>query len=129
MQCISFIKPNILYITAYQDILHDGALHYHSATNNTDPSILFLALNENEQSWSSDFREIRRTAYDFMDMLLSTKLDLANASLAIWTAPLGQYNKIRVITESLPFARVDIYHRAETKPAGCSYEHTHSPAA
>lgn len=124
-----FPKPDLSDVESYEEILHDGILHYHRVTNNTDPSLLFLALNENEQSWSSDFCETRRTAHDFMDVLMSTKLDLINASLAIRTASLDQYHKIRVASESLPFARVDVYHHAETKPAGYSYEHRHSPAA
>lgn len=124
-----FSKPDISDLKSYENLLHDGTLHYQRVTNNTNTSILFLALNENEQSWSSDFRETRRTAHDFMDVISSTKLDLTNASLAIRTASLEQYHKIRVASESLPFARVDIYHHAETKPPGHSYEHRHSPAA
>lgn len=124
-----FPRPDILDVASYEEILHDGTLHYRRVTNDSEPSILFLALNENEYSWSSDFRETRRTANDFMDVLLSTKLDLRNASLAILTASLDQYHKIRIASASLPFARVDIYHHSEAKPAGHSYENRHSPAA
>jgi len=74
-----FSKPGISDVTAYENVLHNGTLHYRRATENTDPSIQFLALNENEPSWSSDFRETRRTAHDFMDVLPSTKLNLAHA--------------------------------------------------
>jgi len=124
-----FPKPNILDLASYETTLHDGTLHYHRATNDTDPSILFLALNEDEHSWSSDFRETKRTAYDFMDAISSTQLDLTNVSLAIRTASLEQYHKIRVASETLPFARVDIYHHHEIKPAGYSYEHRHNHSA
>jgi mannan polymerase complexes MNN9 subunit len=123
-----FSKPEFSDTRSYENILHDGTLHYHRVSNNTNPSILFLALNENEHSWSSDFRETRRTAYDFMDVISSTKLDLANASLAIQTASLDQYHKIIAASMTLPFARVDISHHAETKPSGNSYENRHSPA-
>jgi hypothetical protein len=112
----------------YENILHDGTLHCHRISKNTNLQILFLGLNENEQSWSSDSRETMRTAYDFMDVLSLTKLDLANASLAMQTASLDQYHKIRTASMSLPFARVDIYYHAETKPGGNSYENRHSPA-
>src|SRR4051812_47367006 len=67
-----FPKPDTLDLASYETTLHDGTLHYHRSTNNTDTSILFLALNEDERSWSSDFRETKRTAYDFMDVLSST---------------------------------------------------------
>jgi hypothetical protein len=115
--------------TAHEEVLHDGTLRYHRLANNTDPSILILALNQDGASWSSDFRETQRTVYDFLDVLLSTGLNPTDVSLAIMTASLDEYHKIRMATEVLPFARVEIYHHTETKPEGYSYEHRHSPAA
>jgi len=115
--------------TAHEQILHDGMRNYHRLANNTDPSILILALNQDGASWSSDFRETQRTVYDFLDVLLSTGLNPMDVSLAIMTASLDEYHKIQRATTVLPFARVDIYHHTEVKPEGYSYEHRHSPAA
>lgn len=60
-----FSNRNILDLTACENILHNDTLDYRRVTNNTAPSILFLALNKNEQSWSSNFRESRGTVYGF----------------------------------------------------------------
>lgn len=64
-----------------------------------------------------------------MDVLVTTRLDLSNVSLAVMTASLEEYHKIRAATDTLPFARVEIYHKTEVKPAGFTYETRHSPAA
>jgi hypothetical protein len=124
-----YARLDISDYAAHEEVLRDGTLHYHRLANNTDPSILFLALNQDEASWSSDFRETRRTVSDFLDVVLSTGLNPIDVSLAIMTASLDEYHKIQAATEVLPFARVEIYHHAEVKPDGYSYEHRHSPAA
>ena len=122
-------KSDTLDFAAYEEVLHDDTLHYHRLANNTDPSILLLALNQDEASWSSDFRETQRTVYDFLDVVLSTGLNPIDVSLAIMTASLDEYHNIQTAAEILPFARIDIYHRTEVKPEGYSYEHRHSRAA
>jgi hypothetical protein len=101
-----YTKPNPSEFAAHEEVLRDGTLHYRRLANNTDPSILILALNQDEASWSSDFRETRRTVYDFLDVLLSTGLNPIDVSLAIMTASLDEYHKIQTATEVLPFARV-----------------------
>jgi hypothetical protein len=124
-----YTKLNPSEFATHEEVLRDGTLHYHRLANNTDPLILILALNQDEASWSSDFRETQRTVYDFLDVLLSTGLNPIDVSLAIMTASLDEYHKIQTATEVLPFARVEIYHHTEVKPEGYSYEHRHSPAA
>jgi len=124
----NYAKPDILDFAAHEEVLHDGTLHYQRLANGTDPVILILVLNQDAASWSSDFRETRRTVYDFLDVLLSTGLNPFDVSLAMMTASLDEYQKILTATEDLPFARVNIYCHTEAKPEGYSYEHRHSPA-
>lgn len=116
-------------IEGFETVLQDGTLHYGRRTNQTMPTLLVLALNEDEASWSSDFRETQRTASDFMDLLMSTQLDLSHVSLAMMTASLEEFHKIKVAANTLPFAKVDIYHHTEVKPPGYTYDHRHSPEA
>lgn len=125
----AWARPDTSDVGVFETTLQDGTLHYGRRSNSTMPSILVLALNENAASWSSDFRETPRTASDFMDVLISTQLDMKYVSLAMMTASLEEYHKIKAATNNLPFARVDIYHHAEVKPPGYSYEHRHSPEA
>ncbi|OQO05749.1 hypothetical protein B0A48_09843 [Cryoendolithus antarcticus] len=109
-------------------VLADGTKHYRRRTANSEPSLLILALNQDAKSWSSDFRETTRTANDFMGLLVSTDLNLANVSLALLTSSTSEFEKIRLATDRLPFARVDIYLHSPFSIPGLSYDTRHDPA-
>ncbi|KAK4549353.1 hypothetical protein LTR36_006350 [Oleoguttula mirabilis] len=106
--------------------LRDGTVRYRRATQDANPELLFLALIQGWQSWSSDFRSTQRTANDFMDLLASTKLDLTKAALAIMTASADEYERTMKATARLPFARTDVYLR-EDEDLGVKYEDRHDP--
>lgn len=107
-------------------ILRDGTLRYLRDVSDTNPDILFLGLNKDARSWSSDFRSSQRTAYDFMDLLASTKLDLSTVSLAMMTSSTEEYESMKTASARLPFARISIHLREDGDQA-VAYQGRHNP--
>lgn len=94
-----------------------------------DPQILVLVLNKDEESWSRDYRSTDRSIYDFLDLLISTGLDLTTVSLGLMTSSPEEYLEVRKATATLPFARASVYYYPPDE-AGPSfpYEQRHDPA-
>ncbi|KAK5124991.1 hypothetical protein LTR85_001181 [Meristemomyces frigidus] len=109
-----------------EDTLRDGTVWYHQEIQDANPEILLLTLNKDHDSWSSDFRSTQRTATDFMDVLASTKLDLANVALAIMTSSYEEYGRLKAATKRLPFARTAVYFRKDYD-LGIAYQNRHDP--
>ncbi|KAJ6256061.1 hypothetical protein Dda_9153 [Drechslerella dactyloides] len=59
--------------------------------------VLLLVLDKDKKSWSKDFRSTDRNTYDFLDLLVSTKLNLTDTSLTVLTSshkhPIFDYHK------------------------------------
>ena len=122
-------------------VLRDGTRHFvrelgrHSRSSSgsgsggSDPQILILVLNKDEESWSRDYRSTDRSIYDFLDMLISTGLDLTTVSLGLMTSSPEEYLEVKKATATLPFARASVYYYPPDE-AGPSfpYEQRHDPA-
>ncbi|KAI1089529.1 glycosyltransferase family 62 protein [Rostrohypoxylon terebratum] len=91
--------------------LSDGTVIYHQRIVSTNPDVLFLVLTRDGHSWSRDFRSTRRTVYDFIDMLVSTDLDLLRVSLGLMTSSREEFEAMKDAIKSLPFARVALFYR------------------
>ncbi|WPG98745.1 Hypothetical protein R9X50_00153900 [Acrodontium crateriforme] len=122
--------PDDTEIHVKENVLRDGTLYFEHRIPHADPAILFLVLNKDGASWSSDFRSGQRGIYDFQDLLVSTELNLTNAALAIMTASAEEFETLKAASDRLPFARTSIFYRKDTS-TGLSYEnrHNHSPEA
>ena len=116
-------------LVAVERTLQDGTIYFGRETVDANRQTLVLALNRDADSWSHDFRETRRTAYDFLELLASTQLDLTAVSLAIMTASLDEYEKLKSAIETYPFASVKLYYRFEEPIPGLTYEVRHDPRA
>lgn len=110
----------------FEEKLADGAVHYSrelfvtraSASGEAaedekviQPKLLILVLNKDEGSWARDFRATGRSVHDFLDLLLSTKLDLSTVSLAMMTSSEAEFAAIKRATARLPFARFSLIHK------------------
>ncbi|KAI0172467.1 glycosyltransferase family 62 protein [Hypoxylon sp. FL1284] len=110
--------------------LGDGTVFYHRHIVNTQPDILFQVLSRDSHSWSADFRSTRRTIYDFLDMVVSTDLDLTRVSLGLMTASRDEFEAAKEAITPLPFARVALLYRENDGGGPASkirYEDRHRP--
>ncbi|KAI0894107.1 glycosyltransferase family 62 protein [Annulohypoxylon nitens] len=103
--------PLDLAVGKNEKTLSDGTIIYHQHIVNTNPDVLFLVLTRDGHSWSRDFRSTRRTVYDFIDMLVSTDLDLTRVSLGLMTSSREEFEATKDAIKSLPFARVALFYR------------------
>ncbi|KAI0883998.1 glycosyltransferase family 62 protein [Annulohypoxylon maeteangense] len=103
--------PLDLAVGKNEKTLSDGTVLYHQHIVNTNPDILFLVLTRDGHSWSRDFRSTRRTVYDFIDMLVSTDLDLTRVSLGLMTSSREEFEATKKAVMPLPFARVALFYR------------------
>ncbi|RYO78629.1 hypothetical protein DL766_008036 [Monosporascus sp. MC13-8B] len=110
-----------------EQALRDGTRYFTREINRPDPEILILVLNKDEESWSRDFRSTDRSIYDFLDLLISTNLDLMTVSLSLMTSSSDEYLEIKKATATLPFARTNIYYQPDHGPS-FPYEQRHDPA-
>lgn len=104
----------------------DGTLKYERRLRNAEPETLFLVLNKDAGSWSSDFHSTQRSIYDFVDLLVATKLNLTNAALGILTASEDEYAALKRTSDRLPLARFAIYYRPN-RGDSVAYEDRHNP--
>jgi len=113
----------------FEEKLADGAVHYSrelfftrsgggaAASSEAgdekvvQPNLLILVLNKDEGSWARDFRATSRSVHDFLDLLLSTKLDLSTVSLAMMTSSEAEFTTIKHATAKLPFARFSLIYK------------------
>lgn len=111
-------------------ILSDGTAYFERETLGSNPDILILVMNKDSASWSNDFRSTRRSIYDFLDLLVSTGLDLRGVSLGLLTSSADEFDEMREATATLPLARTAIFHHAAAAgdDAGFAYGERHSPA-
>ncbi|KAJ1335927.1 Anp1 [Microdochium nivale] len=131
----------------FEETLSDGAVHYtrelftrdnarrHSNKKDNNggtvqPSLLILVLNKDADSWARDFRATQRSVHDFLDLLLSTRLDLTTVSLAMMTSSRAEFEAIKVATSKLPFGRVTVIFKEPPAARGLDYaeRHNRSPA-
>jgi hypothetical protein len=131
-----------LRLDVYEKTLRDGTLHFHRQTvEYSDPSVLILAVGQDIDSWdlpasvrggeggSISRSTTRRNIHDFLDLLVLTGLDFTHVSLGFLTSSRPEYDAAVRATETLPFARVSIYHsspRAHSEP-GYAYAERHKP--
>ncbi|KAI5925846.1 Anp1-domain-containing protein [Camillea tinctor] len=109
--------------------LRDGTVFYHRQTEGSNPETLILVLNKDEKSWSKDFRSTNRNIYDFVDLLVSTDLDLTQVALGLLTSSRAQFEAAKQATQSLPFARVALLYREDRGDGpDIEYAHRHDPA-
>ncbi|KAI4868041.1 glycosyltransferase family 62 protein [Hypoxylon rubiginosum] len=122
--------PLDLAVGKNEKTLSDGTVFYHRHIVNTEPDILFQVLSRDSHSWSRDFRSSRRTIYDFLDMIVSTDLDLTRVSLGLMTASREEFEAAKEAVTPLPFARVALYYRENDGGGPASqipYEDRHRP--
>ncbi|KAI1326993.1 glycosyltransferase family 62 protein [Xylariaceae sp. FL0255] len=104
-------------VDTFEKTMRDGTLYFHrQKSENSSPELVMLVLAQDADSWSKDYRSTRRNIYDFLDLLVSTKLDFTNVTLGFMTSSREEYDKAVTATEWFPFARVNIYFREETGP-------------
>ncbi|KAI2634762.1 glycosyltransferase family 62 protein [Hypomontagnella submonticulosa] len=103
--------PLDLAIGQAEKTLSDGTVFYHQQIVNKNPDILFLVLTRDSHSWSADFRSTHRTVYDFLDVIVSTGLDLTRVSLGLMTSSLDEFKAAKEAIKPLPFARVALFYR------------------
>ncbi|KAI1378960.1 glycosyltransferase family 62 protein [Hypoxylon crocopeplum] len=103
--------PLDLAIGQNEKTLSDGTVFHHQHIVGTNPDVLVLALSRDSTSWSRDFRSTRRTVYDFLDLIVSTDLDLTRVSLGMMTASLEEFEAAKRAVAPLPFARVALFYR------------------
>ncbi|KAI1403200.1 glycosyltransferase family 62 protein [Hypoxylon fuscum] len=122
--------PLDLAVGENEKTLSDGTVLYHQHIVNTQPDVLFLVLSRDSHSWSRDFRSTRRTIYDFLDMIVTTDLDLTRVTLGMMTASREEYEATKAAIAPLPFARVALFYR-EGDGGGAAaqipYEDRHLP--
>ncbi|EMC99925.1 glycosyltransferase family 62 protein [Baudoinia panamericana UAMH 10762] len=110
-----------------QRTFHDGTLQFRRQLATADPEVLVLLLNRDGTSWSRDFRSGQRGAYDFADLLVSTRLNLSTVSVAMLTSSAEEFDSFSKAMRDLPLARLTIYLR-DDDDQGVSYEGRHNPA-
>ncbi len=97
--------------------LRDGTRHFvreigaRGEDGADGPDTLVLLLNKDEGSWSRDTRSTGRSIYDFLDLLVSTDLDLTSVSLGLMTSSLDEYADMKRATGTLPFARASVFYQ------------------
>lgn len=106
--------------------LSDGTVRFNRKLREGSQSILFLVLTRDGASWSRDFQSTRRSIYDFLDLLASTKLEAQDISLGLLTASRGEYDLLKTATDEIPLGRVTVFHRNDTG-ASFDYADRHRP--
>ena len=91
-----------------EDVLFDGVRRFIRTARHSWPKILFLVLTEDESSWGAENFQPSRTFDDFLAMLNSTGLNLAECGLGIMTSSEDEYIRYRKATLSTPLSRVTI---------------------
>jgi hypothetical protein len=106
---INATPPPILYES--ETTHFDGLIKYTRTTPNTTPNLLILVLTKDAASWGQDPDKPPRTFYDFLDLLITTNINLTTTSLALWTSSPEQYHLFRTATTHLPqpLARLSIF--------------------
>jgi hypothetical protein len=112
--------------TESEEILRDGTVRFSREVSGARPDTLVLVLNKDGNSWSSDFRSSQRTAYDFIDLLASTKLNASIISLAMLTADHAEMESMKAASKRLPFAKVAISFIHDD--SGVPYAGRHDPS-
>ena len=107
----------------------DGLLKYTKINSDAEPNLLILVLTKDATSWGKDGRNPPRTVHDFLDLLLSTKINLSTTSLALWTSSPSEYALFRTATARLPLARTSIYLDPATgADSDRAHRHNNDPA-
>ncbi|KXJ93926.1 Anp1-domain-containing protein [Microdochium bolleyi] len=129
----SHAYPRNAQLGEFEETLADGTIHYTRELFTRDktasvvqPNLLILVLNNDADSWARDFRATQRSVHDFLDLLLTTKLDLATVSLAMMTSSRAEFDAIKQATSKLPFGRVSVIFRAPGAHHGLDYSERHN---
>ncbi|KAH9820424.1 glycosyltransferase family 62 protein [Teratosphaeria destructans] len=107
--------------------LQDGTARFDRRLPHAKPEVLVVVLSKDAASWSSDFRSTQRSAYDFVDLLVSTGLNLTTVSFAMLTASTEEYGSMKSASARYPFGRVTLLHREDAE-TGTQYQNRHDPA-
>ena len=91
-----------------EDVLFDGVHRFVRSSLHSRPKLIFLVLTQDESSWGADSFKPARTFEDFLDMINSTGVNLADASLGIMTSSETEYEHYRNATASTLLYRVTI---------------------
>lgn len=121
------VEPQILENEAR---LRDGTVYFSRqlvADKAPPPDLLFLVLNKDRSSWSKDFRSTGRSIHDFLDLLVSTDLDLSKASLSLMTSSADEFDEVKKATAQLPFARTVVLLKQDDGPK-FTYKERHKPS-
>ena len=108
------------------ETLRDGTIRYERNVQGANAEILILTLIRDAASWSSDFRSTQRTAHDFVDVLISSKLDLTNMSLAVMTSSVDEFERLKIATARVPFCNVMILLQPDAE-SSIPYTSRHDP--
>ncbi|KAK5113201.1 hypothetical protein LTR62_003537 [Meristemomyces frigidus] len=108
-------------------VLRDETARFSRTTEGAAPDLLILVLARDARSWSQDFRSTQRTAYDFVDLLASTRLNLSTVSLAMATTDPALYTSMRTATLRLPLAKTSLYLQKEPEITA-PYRLRHDPS-
>ena len=125
---INATPPPIFYET--ETTHFDGLVKYTRTTPNTTPNLLILVLTKDATSWGQDPDKPARTFHDFLDLLLTTNINLTTTSLALWTTSQEQYQLFRTATTHLlqPLARLSIFLDTNTADDTTDRANRHHPS-
>ena len=101
-----------------EDLLFDGVRRFIRTSRHSRPKLLFLVLTEDESSWGADNLTPARTFNDFLALLNSTGVNLAETALGIMTSSAQEYSHYRNATLSTTFSRVSLLLRPEDESKG-----------
>ena len=119
---VEIIPNHQVYET--QSTQFDNLIKYTRTTPNANASLLILVLTQDASSWGHDIEKPPRTFHDFLDLLISTQLNLSTTSLALWTSSEEQYHLFRTATQRLDLARVSIVLDRNTDSSDRNIRHS-----
>lgn len=104
----------------------DGVLRYDRIRSEASPSLLWLTLTQEEDSWGKIHNEPRRTFEDFLHLIELTSVRLETISLGLMTSSPKEYYHMRTASSAYPFARLTILlHRGFNEDDAPSRQHRH----
>lgn len=118
---IDIKSPSDIYET--ESTHFDGLVKYIRTDPNAEPNLLILMLTKDATSWGHDVDKSPRTFHDFLDLLISTNINLKTTSLALWTSSEKEYHLFRSATSRLDLARTSIFLDPNTDSSNRNSRH------
>ena len=92
-----------------QEVTLDGVRRFTRHDRSKQPSTTVLVLTKDADSWGHNVDQPPRTFKDFLSLLNSTGLDLADTSLGLLTSTEDQYSLFKTATQDTGLASTSIF--------------------